>query len=58
MQCCMNGALIIETPKFLAPIFNETKHAIQIVNTYATNKIIMPLKLTKVTSQFNVRKPT
>ena len=32
MQCCMNGVLINEVPKFLALIPSETMHAIQIEN--------------------------
>ena len=55
----MNGVLIDEVPKFLAPIHNETIHAIQIVNPFVDNHpIIIPLKLKKVTSYFDVRKPT
>ena len=28
MQCCMNGVLIDEVPRFLAPIPSETIHAL------------------------------
>ena len=28
MQCCVNGVLIDDIPKFLAPIPSETTHAI------------------------------
>ena len=34
MQCGMNGVLIDEVAKFLAPIPSETMHAIQITNLF------------------------
>ena len=50
MQCHMNSVLIDEIPKFLAT---------QIKNPFdATHQIIIPLKLTQVTSYFEVRAPT
>ena len=56
MQCCMNGILINEVPKFLAPILSGTTHAIQIENPFsATDPLIFPLKLNGATSYFNVR---
>ena len=59
MQCCMNGVLIDEVLMFLAPIPSETTHAIQIENLFdATHPIIIPLKLNRVSSYFEVRKPT
>ena len=59
MQCCMNGVLINEVPKYLAPVPSETIHAIQIENPIdANHPIIIPLKLNGVTSYFEVRKPT
>ena len=59
MQCCMNGVLIDEVPTFLAPVPSETMHAIQIENPFdATHPIIIPLKLSRVTVYFEVRKPT
>ena len=55
MQCCMNGVLINEVPKFLAPIPSETKHAIQLKNPFdATHPTIIPLKLNRVTSYFTI----
>ena len=43
MQCCMNGILINDVLKFLAPIPSETIHAIQITNPFdATHPIIIP----------------
>ena len=59
MQCHMNGVLIHEVLKFLAPIPKETTHAKQIVNPFdATHPIIIPLKVNRVNSQLDVRKPT
>ena len=59
MQSCMNGVLIDEVPKFLAPILHETTDATQIENPFdATHIIIIPLKLNRVTTYFKVRKPT
>ena len=55
----MNCVLINEVPKFLAPFPSETSNAIQIENPFDVNHpVIIPLKLTRVTSYFNVRKPT
>ena len=43
MQCHMNGFLINEVPKFLAPVPGEITHFIQIMNTFdATHPIIIP----------------
>ena len=56
MQCCMNGLLIDEVPKFLPPIPSETMHAIQIKNPIdATCPIIISLKLNRVTSYFKMK---
>ena len=53
-----NGVLIDEVPKFLAPIPSESMHAIKIENPFdETHSIIIPLKLSIVTSYFEVRKP-
>ena len=52
----MNGVLINEVPKFLAPIPSETMHAIQLKNIFnATHPII---KLNEVTIYFEMRTPT
>ena len=59
MQCHVNGVMIDEVPKFLAPVTSETMHSIQIENPFdATNPIIIPLKLNGVTSYLEVRTPT
>ena len=59
MQCHVNGVLIDKVPKFLVPIPSETTHDIHIENPFdATYPIIIPLKLSRVTSYFEVRKPT
>ena len=59
MQCHMNGVMINEVSKFLAPIPSETTHAKQKENPFdATHHIIIPLKLSGVTTYFKVRKPT
>ena len=51
MQCCMNGVLINDFPKFPAPTPSEIMHAIQVENPFdATRPIIIPLKLNGVTS--------
>ena len=48
MQCHVNGVLINEVPKFLAPIPSETMHAIKIKSPIdATHPLIIPLKLKK-----------
>ena len=53
MQCCMNGVVIYEVPKFLTPIPSETMHAIQLENSFdATHPIIILLKLNGVTTVF------
>ena len=45
MLHCLNGVLINEVPKFLAPISSETTHAKQLENPFdATHPIIIPLK--------------
>ena len=55
----MNGVLINEVQRFLAPIPSETKHAIQLENPNdAIHPIIFPLKLNGVTRYFDVRKTT
>ena len=57
IQSCMNGVLIDEVSKFLAPILSETMHATQLENIFdATHPIIIPLKLYRVTNFFEVRK--
>ena len=59
MQHCVNGVVIDEVPKFLAPVPSETTHAKQIANPFdATHPIINPLKLNRVTSYFEVKKST
>ena len=59
MQCCMNGVLIDEVPKFLTPLPSKITNAIQLENLfYATDLIFIPLKLNGVTSYFEVRTPT
>ena len=59
MQCHMNSVLIDEVQKFLTPIPSEAIYDVQIVNPFdATQPIIIPLKVTRVTSYFGERKPT
>ena len=59
MQCHVNGVLMDEVPKFLAPIPIETMHAIQSKIPFdATCLFIIPLKLNGETSYFEVRTPT
>ena len=59
MQCHINGVVINGVPNFLAPAASETMHAIQLENLFdATHAIIIPLKLNRVTSYFEVRTPT
>ena len=59
MQCCMNSVLINEVSKFLAPILSETIYALQLETPFnATHPIIIPLKLKRVSSHFEVRTPT
>ena len=55
----MNGVLIDEVPKFLAPVPHETMHAIQLENPFdATHPITISLQLNGVISYFKIRKPT
>ena len=55
----MNGIVIDEVLQFLPSISSKTMHAIQIMNhSDATHLIIIPLKITGVTNNFKVRKPT
>ena len=56
MQCCVIIVLINEVPKFLAPIPSETKNVTQVEYPFfATYPIIIPLKLNRVPSFFEVR---
>ena len=58
MQCFMNGVMIDEVSKFLAPVPSETTHAIQLENPFdATHPIIIPFRLKRVTSYYVVRMP-
>ena len=58
MQCHVNGVLIDEVPKLLAPIPSKTMHVTQFVNPFdAICPIIIPLKVNRVTSCFEVRTP-
>ena len=52
-QWCVNGVLIDEVPKFLAPIHSEIMHAIQLENPFDATYPIM-----EVTNYLKVRKPT
>ena len=55
MQCHLNGVQISEAPKFLAENLNEATHAIKLVNPFhAAHSLIIPLKLSKVTTYFDV----
>ena len=48
MQHCMNGVVIDEFPKFLAPIPSETIHTTQANNPFnATHQMIIPYRLQK-----------
>ena len=59
MQCCIDGVLIDEVPKFLAPVLSKIMHPVQIVNPFnATHPIIIPLEINRVTGYFDVRKST
>ena len=59
MQCHLNGVQINEVPKFLAEIPSETTHAIELVDPfYATQPLIIPLKLNGATSYFDVYSPS
>ena len=59
LLCHMNGVVINEVPKFLAPIPSETMHAIQTVNCFnIIHLIVISLKLNRVTNYFDVKKPT
>ena len=55
MQCCVNGVLIDEVPKFLEPIPSETMHDIQIENPF---ELKLKESLVTFTSYFEVRKLT
>ena len=57
MQCWMNGLLIAEVQKDLAPVPSETMHAIEIEFCFDdSHPIITPLTLTKINSYFDVKK--
>ena len=59
MQCCLNGVWINKVPKFLADTPSETTHAIDLVNPFgATHLLIIPLKLSGITSYFDVYSPS
>ena len=59
MQCCMNGVIIDEVAKFLAPISSETMDAIQLDYSFDDiHPIIIPLKSNTVTRYFEVNTPT
>ena len=46
-----------EVLKFMAPITSGTTHAIQIINpSHPTHSIIIPLKIIRFTSYFDMRK--
>ena len=49
----------MKSKNFFALFPSEIFHSLQIMNTFdATHPIIIPLKITGVTSYFDVRKPT
>ena len=53
----INGVVINEAPRLLAPVPSETIHGIQIMNPFdATHSIRNPLQLAKATKYFDVRK--
>ena len=55
MQCCLNGVQINEVPKFLAETPSWRTHAIESVDPFdAAHPLIIPLKLSSVTSYFDV----
>ena len=55
MQCHLNGVHTSEVPKFLAEAMSETTHALLLVNPFnATNPLIIPLQLNRVTIYFDV----
>ena len=59
MQCHLNDAQINEVPKFLAETLSERTHAIELVDPFdATHPLIIPLKLSGVTSYFDVFSPS
>ena len=59
MQCCLNCVQINEVPKFLAGTPSERTHAIELVNPFdATHPLIILLKLSSVTSYFDVFSPS
>ena len=54
----MNGVLINEVPKFLAPVPSEIGHTMHLQNTFDdTHSIITSLKLIGITRYFEVRTP-
>ena len=59
MQCCLNGVQINKIPKFLAENPSERTHSIELVNPFnATHSLIIILKLSSVTSYFDVYTPS
>ena len=59
MQCCLKGVHISEVPKFLEETPSEITHAIELVNPFdATHSIIIPIKLSVVTSYFDIYFPS
>ena len=59
MQCCLNGVLISEVPKFLPETPSETTHAIELVDPFDTaHPLIILLQLSRVTSYFDVYSPS
>ena len=59
LQCCLNDVQIGEVPKFLAENPSETTHATELVNPFtAAHPLIVPLKLSRVTSYFDVYYPS
>ena len=55
---CINGVVIDEVPTFLAYVL-RTRHAINVITPFdAIHPIIITLHITRVTSNFNVRKST
>ena len=58
MQCHLNGVQINEVP-ILAETPSKTTHAIELVNPFdATHPLIIPLKLSSITSYFDVYSPS
>ena len=59
MQCHMNVVQISEVSKFVTETPSETTHAIELVNPFhATCLLIIPLKLSGITSYFDVYSPS